>query len=83
MIPSFTSEKAKAASASAIAMSAAATRPAPPPSAWPWTRATTGAGHASIASNICRIALASATFSSTDKPTDARIHSTSAPAQKL
>ena len=64
-------------------MSAAATSPAPPPSAWPWTRATTGAGHASIASNICRIALASATFSSTDKPTDARIHSTSAPAQKL
>ena len=83
MIPSFTSENAKTVSASAIAMSAAATRPAPPPSAWPCTRATTGAGHASIASNICRIAFASATFSSTDRPTDARIQSTSAPAQKL
>ena len=64
-------------------MSAAATSPAPPPSAWPCTRATTGAGQLSIASNICRIAFASATFSSNESPTDERIQSTSAPAQKL
>ena len=46
-----------------------ATSPAPPPSAYPCTRATTGAGHTSIASSIRRSAFASATFSSTDKPT--------------
>src|SRR5690242_9882075 len=83
MIPSFTSENANCVLGAAIAMSAAATRPAPPPSAWPWTRATTGDGQRSIASNICRIAFASATFSSKDSDADARIQSTSAPAQKL
>jgi len=36
----------------------------PPPSAWPCTRATTGAGQASIASSMPRSAFASATFSS-------------------
>ena len=83
MIPSFTSEKEKTASGAAIAMSAAATRPAPPPSACPCTRATTGAGQESIASSIARSAFASATFSSYESSADARIHSTSAPAEKL
>src|SRR3954451_13479149 len=83
MIPSFTSEKAKTASGAASAMSAAATSPAPPPRAWPCTRATTGAGQPSIASSIERSAFASATFSSYERPTDERIQSTSAPAEKL
>ena len=52
MIPSFTSEKANTALSPATAMSAQATSPAPPPSAWPWTRATTGAGQRSIASSM-------------------------------
>ena len=83
MIPSFTSENANCVFGAAIAMSAAATRPAPPPSACPCTRATTGAGHWSIDSNILRIAFASATFSSKESAADERIQSTSAPAQKL
>ena len=40
-------------------------------------------GSASIASNIRRSAFASATFSSRSRSAEARIHSTSAPAQKL
>jgi hypothetical protein len=52
MIPRRTSEKPKTAFSAAKAMSAHATTPEPPPSAYPCTRATTGAGHASIASSI-------------------------------
>ena len=83
MIPSFTSENANTARGSAITMSLHATSPMPPPSAWPWTSATTGAGQPSIASNIRRSAFASATFASRSRSAEARIHSTSAPAQKL
>ena len=82
-IPSFTSEKAKTASTAATAMSEHAISPQPPPSAWPWTRATTGAGQRSIASSIRRSASASATLSSYERSTAARIQSTSAPAEKL
>ena len=82
-IPSFTSEKANTALSPATAMSAQATSPAPPPRAWPWTRATTGAGQRSIASSMPRRALASATFASKSSSTEPRIQSTSAPAQKL
>ena len=64
-------------------MSDTETRPTPPPSACPWTDATTGAGHPSIASSIRRSAVASATFASRSRSADERIHSTSAPAQKL
>src|SRR5581483_10213509 len=80
---SFTSENANTAFRDATAMSAAATSPAPPPSACPCTRATTGAGQASIASSIVLSAFASATFASYERSTEARIHSTSAPAEKL
>ena len=51
-IPSLTSEKPKTASGAAIATSVQHTSPEPPPSAYPWTRATTGAGQESIASSI-------------------------------
>ena len=44
MIPSLTSENPNIASGAATTTSAHATSPQPPPSAWPWTRATTGAG---------------------------------------
>src|SRR6476659_7057511 len=64
-------------------MSDTETRPTPPPSACPWTEATTGAGHPSIASSMRLSAVASATFASRSRSADARIHSTSAPAQKL
>ncbi len=43
----------------------------------------TGAGQRSIASSMPRRAFASATFASKSRSTEARIHSTSAPAQKL
>ena len=68
---------------SAMTMSATAHRPIPPPSAAPWTRAMTGAGQASIASNISAIAIASASFASRSRAIEARIQAMSAPAQKL
>jgi hypothetical protein len=64
-------------------MSDVATTPAPPPNAWPWTSAITGAGHVSIASKRRWRPTASATFSSCERSAERRIHSTSAPAQKL
>ena len=44
---------------SAMTRSATAHRPIPPPSAAPWTRAMTGTGQVSIASNMSAIAIAS------------------------
>ena len=82
MIPSRVSVKPKVVSALAITMSATAHSPIPPPSAAPWTRATTGTGQASMAVNMACMAEASRSLSSSDRPTEARIHSTSAPAQK-
>ncbi len=63
-IPSRTSVNPNVASGSAIAMSTVAASPDPPPSANPCTEATTGAGQASIASNIRKSRVASSTFSS-------------------
>ena len=64
-------------------MSAAATRPAPPPSAWPCTRATTGAGQASIASSIAAARSRRRRSLRSERSTEERIQSTSAPAEKL
>ena len=52
MIPSRTSENPKTASSPATAMSTQAVSPEPPPSAYPWIRATTGAGQRQIESSI-------------------------------
>ncbi len=79
-MPSFVSVKPNVASVVAITTSATAHSPIPPPRAAPWTRAMTGTGQASIASNIACMAVASRSFSSVDRPMAARIHVTSAPA---
>ena len=82
MSPSFTSVKPKVASEAAMVMSATQQSAIPPPSAAPCTAAITGTGHSSTATSIsCRRA-ASASFSSIDRPIEARCHSMSAPAQK-
>ena len=66
---------------SAITRSATAHSPIPPPSAAPWTRAMTGTGHVSIASNMSAIAIASCSLPSTSSAIAARIQAMSAPAQ--
>jgi len=66
---------------SAMTRSDTAHRPMPPPRASPCTRAITGAGHVSIASNISAMAMASCSFASVSRCSAARIHDTSAPAQ--
>jgi hypothetical protein len=66
---------------SAITWSATAHSPIPPPRAAPWTRAITGAGQVSMASNISAIAMASCSLPSTSRLIAARIHAMSAPAQ--
>ena len=80
-MPRRVSVKPNLAPASAMTRSLTAHRPIPPPSAAPWTRAITGTGQRSMASNISAIAIASCSFCSRVRPRLARIQVTSAPAQ--
>ena len=82
-MPSRVSVNPNLAPDSAMTRSATAHRPMPPPSAAPWTRAITGTGHVSIASNISAIAIASCSLPSTSRDIAARIQSMSAPAQNV
>ena len=82
-IPSRVSVNPNRAPDSAITRSPTAHRPIPPPSAAPWTRAMTGTGQVSMASNMSAIAIASCSLPSTSSAIAARIQSMSAPAQNV
>ncbi len=80
-IPSRVSVNPKRVPDSAMTRSLTAHRPVPPPRTEPWTRAITGTGQVSIASNISAIAIASCSLASTSSSSEACIQVTSAPAQ--